>query len=101
MVKVAYIRVSSVDQSFEKQKQLMADLEIEKYFEEKVSAKDVHRPQLQNLLSFVREGDVLYLESFSRLARSTRDLYSLMDIFEEKKVNVISLKEITLISKTL
>lgn len=44
-----------------------------------MSGKDTHRPQLQAMLDYVREGEVLCVESISRLARSTRDLLSIVD----------------------
>ena len=45
------------------------------------------------MLVYLREGDILYVESFSRLTRSLKDLYDLLDFFEKKKINLISLKE--------
>ncbi len=60
---------------------------------EKVSGKNTERPQLKKMLEYVREGDVLYIESISRLARSTRDLLALVQTLQEKKVELVSLKE--------
>ncbi len=45
------------------------------------------------MLDYVRENDVVYIESISRLARSTRDLLSIVKQLEDKKVDLISLKE--------
>jgi DNA invertase Pin-like site-specific DNA recombinase len=45
------------------------------------------------MLEYAREGDVLYIESISRLARSTRDLLSIVEQLQEKKVELVSLKE--------
>jgi DNA invertase Pin-like site-specific DNA recombinase len=92
-MKVAYIRVSTIDQNDERQIKAMENLGIEKYFEEKVSAKDTNRPKLKELMDFVREGDTVYIKDFSRLARSTKDLLELVEYFNSRKVNLISLKE--------
>jgi DNA invertase Pin-like site-specific DNA recombinase len=59
-----------------------------------MSGKDAHnRPQLQSMLDFVREGDVVISESISRIARSTRDFLSIMDKLKAKNVTYISKKE--------
>ena len=58
-----------------------------------LSGKDTNRPQLQAMLDYVREGDVLFVESISRLARSTRDLLSIVDQLTENGVQFISQKE--------
>jgi DNA invertase Pin-like site-specific DNA recombinase len=71
----------------------METYQIEKWFIEKVSGKDRNRPQLQALLDFVRDGDSIYIESISRLARSTYDFLSIVKECEAKGVQLISLKE--------
>ena len=45
------------------------------------------------MLDFVRDGDVLVVESISRFARSKRDLLSIVDTLREKCVDLVSLKE--------
>ncbi len=92
-MKVAYIRVSTIEQNEERQLEAMKDKGIEKYFTEKVSAKDMNRPQLQALLEFVREGDIVYVHDFSRLARSTEDLLHIIEQLHTKGVALISNKE--------
>ena len=94
MSNVAYVRVSSVDQNEERQIQAMKPYQIEKWFSEKISAKKLdNRPQLRQMLEWVREGDTVYVLDFSRLARSTKDLLYITDLLNEKKVHLISLKE--------
>lgn len=51
------------------------------------------RPQLQAMLDFVRDGDVVVSESISKMARSTRDFLSIMDKLKDKNVTYISKKE--------
>ena len=90
---IAYLRVSSVTQNLARQEEEMKNYNIEKFFVEKASAKDTNRPQLQAMLDFCREGDCIYIKDFSRLARSTRDLLSVLEFLKSKKVTLVSLKE--------
>lgn len=92
-MKVAYIRVSTEEQNEARQIEAMKDKGIEKYFKEKVSAKSMKRPQLAAMLDFVREGDTVYIHDFSRLARSTRDLLTIVEQLDAKGVQLISNKE--------
>ncbi len=92
-MRVAYERVSTSGQNILRQDVMMQDQMIEKVFTEKISAKDRNRPELQKMLDFVREGDVVVIESISRLARSTRDFLNILDELEKKRVALISLKE--------
>lgn len=90
---VGYIRVSTQEQNTDRQIKLMKDKHVEKMFIEKVSGKNTNRKQLKAMLDFVRQGDTVLVESYSRLARSTKDLLNIVDTLENKGVNFISLKE--------
>ena len=90
---VAYIRVSTVEQNEARQLEAMKDKNIEKYFTEKVSAKNSNRPKLKEMLDFVREGDTIYIHDFSRLARNTEDLLEIVNQLNEKGVHLVSNKE--------
>ena len=92
-MRVAYIRVSSADQNLARQKEALKQYKIEKWYEEKISGKNMDRPQLQAMLDFIREGDIVYIHDFSRLARSTKDLLYLTDLLKEKKVDLVSYHE--------
>ena len=92
-MKIAYVRVSSADQNEARQVEALKKYDIEKWFVEKVSGKDMNRPELQRLLEFAREGDTVYVKDFSRLARSTKDLLELVERFKEKNIHLESLKE--------
>lgn len=92
-MEVAYIRVSTVEQNEARQLEGMKKYNIEKFFTEKVSAKDANRPQLQAMLDYVREGDVVHVHDFSRLARSTKDLLDIVDQLNAKGVTLVSNKE--------
>ena len=90
---VGYVRVSTVEQNEGRQLQTMKKHNVERIFLEKVSAKDTNRLELQAMLEFVREGDTIVIDDFSRLARSTKDLLELVELLESKKVKLISNKE--------
>ena len=92
-MKVAYIRVSTKEQNTARQEKAMNEQGVEKVFIEKISGKDTNRPQLKAMLEYVREGDTLIVESYSRLARSTQDLLNIVDQLTQKGVAFISLKE--------
>ncbi|WP_195269448.1 recombinase family protein [Eubacterium sp. 1001713B170207_170306_E7] len=92
-MKVGYVRVSTTEQNTSRQEKIMADLEVEKVFIDKLSGKNTQRPELKRMLEFVRAGDTVVVESYSRLARSTKDLLNLIDTLAEKDVNFISQKE--------
>lgn len=92
-MQIAYIRVSSLDQSEQRQIDAMQQYNIDKWFIEKVSAKDTNRPKLQEMLEFIREGDTLHIHDFSRLARSTKDLLDIVELLNHKGVTLVSNKE--------
>ena len=90
---VGYVRVSTVEQNEGRQLVTMEKYNAEKVFLEKVSAKDTKRAQLQAMIDFIREGDTVVIHDFSRLARSTKDLLELVELFNSKGVKLISNKE--------
>lgn len=90
---VGYVRVSTIEQNDGRQLVTMEKYNVDKIFQEKVSAKDTNRPKLQQMLDFVREGDTVVVHDFSRLARSTKDLLYIVELMQSKKVTLISAKE--------
>jgi DNA invertase Pin-like site-specific DNA recombinase len=92
MAKVLYVRVSSATgQNIDRQIQDADD--YDKVFVDKCSGKNVDRPQLKNMLEFVREGDSVFAHELSRLARNTFDLIDLVNKMLDKKISVHFLKE--------
>ena len=90
---IAYVRVSTAEQNEARQTEALAQFHIEKWFVEKASGKNTDRPVFQEMMNFAREGDVLYIHDFSRLARSTRDLLETVEMLQEKGVILKSNKE--------
>ena len=94
MAKIAYLRVSTKHQKggIERQEYTMPS-DIEKTFVDEASGKNTARPEFQKMLDYVREGDIVYFESFSRISRSLPDLLNTLDYFDKKGVSFVSLKE--------
>lgn len=90
---IAYVRVSTVDQNEDRQIEGLKPYGIEKWFIEKVSAKDTNRPELKNMLDFARDGDTVYVHDFSRIARNVADLLKLIEQLEKNNVQLVSNKE--------
>ncbi|PFR88900.1 recombinase family protein [Priestia megaterium] len=91
--KVGYIRVSTEQQNLEQQKELLSEKGIERWYEEKVSGKNMDRPEFQKMMDWVREGDEIYIRDFSRLARSTKDLLNIVTELKERGVKIHSIKD--------
>lgn len=87
---IGYIRVSTLDQNTERQ---LADIELNKIFEDKASGKDTKRPALDECLSYTREGDTLLVHSIDRLARNLEDLQKIVRELTGKGVSIRFMKE--------
>ena len=90
---IAYVRVSTVDQNEARQIEALEKHNIEKWYIEKVSGKDTNRPQLQEMLSYARKGDTIFIHSFDRLARNTVDLLTLVNQLDQRGIRLVSNKE--------
>jgi DNA invertase Pin-like site-specific DNA recombinase len=92
---IGYARVSTAEQNEARQLQSFESYteKIKKVFIDKLSGKDTKRPQLRAMLDYVREGDVVVVSDFSRLARSTKDMLQIVQELTNKGVGLISLKE--------
>ncbi len=88
--RIGYIRVSTLDQNPERQ---LEHIHVDKVFTDKASGKDVYRPQLDLLLSFVREGDTMVVHSMDRLARNLDDLRRLVQELTKRGVSIEFVKE--------
>lgn len=87
---IGYARISSLDQNPDRQ---LESIQLDKLFVDKVSGKDTNRPQLDLMLSFVREGDTVLVHSMDRLARNLDDLRRLVQALTRKGVKVTFVKE--------
>jgi DNA invertase Pin-like site-specific DNA recombinase len=88
--RIGYVRVSSFDQNPERQ---LDQVHVDRIFTDKASGKDTQRPELDRLLTFVRDGDTVVVHSMDRLARNLDDLRSLVQQLAERGVRVEFVKE--------
>lgn len=92
-MRVGYVRCSTIEQNEARQLKMMDEQKAEKLFIDKASGKNTDRKAFKEMMSFVRSGDVVIVESISRIARNTRDLLSIISELTEKGVEFVSLKE--------
>ncbi|CAA7602450.1 Resolvase, N-terminal catalytic domain protein [Acididesulfobacillus acetoxydans] len=90
---IGYARVSTIEQNEARQLEGLKRYGIEKWFVEKASGKDANRPMLKAMVDFAREGDVIHVHSFDRLARSTKDLLNIVEQLQTKGIHLVSSKE--------
>ena len=82
---VGYLRVSALDQ---KELRQLEGIALDKWFTDKASGKDMDRPQLQQLIDYVREGDTVVCHAMDRLARNLDDLRKIVLGLTERGVHV-------------
>ena len=92
-MKIGYIRCSTAEQNTARQEVLMQELGVEQVYIDRMSGKSADRPELKRMMSFVREGDTVIVESISRFARNTKDLLELVEQLSSKQVEFVSKKE--------
>lgn len=88
--RIGYVRVSSLDQNPTRQ---LEAIPVDRVFTDQASGKDTQRPQLDQLLAFVREGDTVVVHSMDRLARNLDDLRKLVQNFTRQGVRIEFVKE--------
>ena len=88
--KIGYRRVSTFDQNESRQ---LESLTLDKIFTDKASGKNTERHQLNEMLSFIREGDTVYVHSMDRLARNLDDLRKLVKQLIGRGIDVTFIKE--------
>ncbi|MFI8688537.1 recombinase family protein [Rossellomorea sp. NPDC077527] len=93
MRKIGYVRVSSVDQNPARQLKQLNEIGMDIIFQEKLSGATQERPELQSMMSSLEEGDTIFVTDLTRITRSTRDLFELVDKIKNKKANLKSLKD--------
>ena len=91
--RIMYQRISTRNQNLARQEAMAAEHNADKIFVDVMSGKDTKRPQLQEMLAYARAGDVLIIESLSRLGRSLKDLLEIISALTDKGVAIHSLKE--------
>lgn len=88
-----YARVSTVEQNLYRQIDALKEAGADEIIEEKMIGTKADRPQLNRLLDKLRTGDIMLVADLTRLSRSTKDLFDLVEKIEKKGANIKSLKE--------
>lgn len=88
-----YARVSTEAQNLDRQLDALRKYGVDQIYNEKMTGTKKDRPELAKLIDRLTEGDVVVIESLSRLGRSTKDLIELTELFQSKGVHLVSLKE--------
>ncbi|MGX6402509.1 recombinase family protein [Lactiplantibacillus plantarum] len=95
MAKIGYARVSSKEQHLDRQ--LAALKGVDKLFTDKLSGANTNRPELQKMLAYIREGDIVLVTELDRLGRSNQDLTKIMNTIQNKgaTLDVLNLPSMT------
>jgi len=88
-----YARVSTSGQKLDRQLDALKKYGVDLIFCEKMSGTKKNRPELDKLISELKDNDSVVIESLSRLGRSVKNLSEIMEFFNEKNIRLISLKE--------
>src|SRR5215213_4779448 len=90
---IGYARVSTADQTLNLQQDALRDVGCHKTFTDTASGAKAERKGLQEVLDYVREGDVLVVWRLDRLGRSLKDLIETISKLETRKIGFKSLNE--------
>lgn len=90
-----YQRVSTKKQSNERQEFVFEQhgIKANKSYKDKMTGTKKDRPELNKLKLDVKQGDIIYVESISRLGRNLKDTIEILEYFIGKGVRVVILKE--------
>jgi DNA invertase Pin-like site-specific DNA recombinase len=90
---IGYARVSTEDQSLDGQLDALKAAGAERIFADKITGTARSRPELDRLLDQLRQGDVITVTKYDRLARSLRDLLDIVDAIQARGAGFRSLAE--------
>ena len=92
---VGYARVSTADQSLDRQLDLLASAGVDSrsVYKEKMTGTKRHRPELDRMISELKPGDEVVITDLTRISRSTKDLLEIVESITEKKASIRSLKD--------
>lgn len=92
---VGYARVSTADQSLDRQLDLLssAGVDSRSVYKEKMTGTKRHRPELDRMISELKPGDEVVITDLTRISRSTKDLLDIVESITEKQASIRSLKD--------
>ena len=90
---IGYAKVSTADQNLDRQLDALTENRAEKIFTEKATGKKSNRPELMQMMDQLRDGDVVIICELTRLSRSTKNLFAIVEQIQARGANIRSLKE--------
>lgn len=90
---IGYIRVSTMEQSTDLQREALCQVGCSRVFEDKASGTKTDRPQLAALLDYVRQDDTVVVWRLDRLGRFLQHLIQTVTALEEHGVGFKSVHE--------
>ncbi len=90
---LGYARVSTIEQNLDRQLDQLKQAGADEIHQEKITGTKADRPELNRLFDRLREGDTVLITDLTRLGRSTKDLFALVEKIKDKGANIKSLKE--------
>ncbi len=91
--RVGYARVSSVGQNLDSQMDALQQAGCDKIFSEIMTGSRMDRPAWNQFLEYIRSGDTLVVTELSRMTRSLLDLLETAKMLEQRRINLVSLRE--------
>lgn len=92
-MKIGYARVSTDDQNLELQLDALNQYGVAKIYQEKMTSRKIDRPQLDEMLRSLREGDTVVAWKLDRIGRSLKHLIELIEELQSRGIGFVSLKE--------
>lgn len=90
---IGYARISTTGQNLDGQTDLLTQAGCERIYSEKISGAKVQRPELERMLDALREGDTVVITELTRLGRSVKELFSIIERVHEAGASIKSLRE--------
>ena len=88
-----YARVSKNDQNLDRQLDQLKQAGCNRIYQEKMTGTKKERPELTRMMDSLREGDTIIVCELTRLSRSVKDLFELVERINEIGADIKSLKE--------
>ena len=82
MTRIGYARISTSDQNMARQLEQLN--QVDKLFQEAISGANKVRPQLQAMVAYIREGDIVVVTELERLGRNNKELTEVMNDIQAK-----------------
>ncbi|MBA4310902.1 MAG: resolvase [Chlorobiaceae bacterium] len=90
---IGYARVSSISQNLDAQIDNLKQVGCEKIFSDKISGTTKERPGWNDLMNYIRNGDILVISELSRMSRSLSHLLEIVEELKKRQVELKSLRE--------